>query len=122
MPHEDTASCLILNHAHVAEDSLHLPSNSMEIIAAPQNGILFRCFRRGVVRFFPFPESVKIDERRRDMTTIWNTGHYVIRQKMVCIHPERVTSLAKHSIYPEIISPIGVISFVSGILQAWLPD
>lgn len=35
---------------------------------------------------------------------------------MVCIHPERVTSLAKHSIYPEIISTNGVISFVSGIL------
>ena len=59
--HEDTASCQILNHAHVAKGSLHLPSNSMEIIAVPQNGILFRCFRRGVVRFFLFPESVKID-------------------------------------------------------------
>ena len=59
--HKDTASCQILNHAHVAKGSLHLPSNSMEIIAVPQNGILFHCFRRGVVRFFLFPESVKID-------------------------------------------------------------
>lgn len=52
MLNEDAPRGGVLVHAYVAEGDLHLPPIASEVVVAPQDSILLRRLRRGVVWVF----------------------------------------------------------------------